>query len=157
MSDVTAFPPAWLTSRDPARTSPSPDARASGSRPTGAPPRSILVVDDDESIRDMVASVLRSAGYSVRAAADGESALAALEAEPPALILLDMRMPRVDGREFARRVRERGAAPPIVVMSAVRDARAAAAEIGAQAYMAKPFEIDELLSHVARYTEGRAN
>ena len=117
----------------------------------------VLVVDDDESIRDMVTSVLRSVGYSVRAAADGEAALAAAAAERPALVLLDMRMPRVDGREFARRLAERGTRPPIIVMTAARDARSAAAELGAEGHLPKPFDIDQLLTQVAWYVEGRGN
>jgi DNA-binding response OmpR family regulator len=115
--------------------------------------RPVLVVDDDESIREMLTDVLRAAGYSVRVASDGEVALAAVAAEQPALVLLDMRMPRVDGWEFARRLKERGARPPIIVMTAVRDARRAAAEIGADAYIPKPFEIDQLLTQVARCME----
>ena len=119
--------------------------------------RPVLVVDDDDSIRDMVTSVLRSVGYSVRAAADGEAALAAAAAETPALVLLDLRMPRVDGWEFARRLEERGPRPPIIVMTAARDARSAAAEIGADGHLPKPFDIDQLLTQVARYVEERGN
>lgn len=116
---------------------------------------SILVVDDDESIRDMLGDVLRSAGYAVRSASDGESALAELDAEHPALVLLDMRMPKVDGWEFARRLNGRGVRVPILVMTAIRDARRAADEIGADGYLAKPFDIDRLLTQVSRYTKRR--
>lgn len=118
---------------------------------------SILVVDDDESIRDMLTEVLRSAGYSVRSAGDGESALAAVDAEHPALVLLDMRMPKVDGWEFARRLRARGMRVRILVMTAFRDARRAADEIGADGYLPKPFEIDQLLTQVSRYAKQAPN
>jgi len=123
--------------------------------PTRASP--ILVVDDDDSIRDMLGDVLRAAGYSVRSASDGESALAAVEAERPALVLLDMRMPKVDGWEFARRLKGRGVRVPILVMTAFRDARRAAEDIGADGYLPKPFEIDQLLTQVSRYAERAPN
>jgi two-component system, chemotaxis family, chemotaxis protein CheY len=121
--------------------------------PTTGP---ILVVDDDASIRDMVADVLRASGYWVREAADGAAALAAVEAERPALVLLDMLMPNVDGWEFARRIRGR-ARTPIVVLTAHRDPGRVAREIGAEDYVAKPFEIDRLLEAVATHAERSRN
>jgi DNA-binding response OmpR family regulator len=108
----------------------------------------ILVVDDDEAILDIVADVLRIEGYPVETAIDGVVALEAVERDRPALVLLDMRMPRLDGWGFARTLRERGIALPILVMTAARDAAGWAEEIGAQGYLAKPFDIDELLDAV---------
>lgn len=112
------------------------------------PDRTILVVDDDEAILDVVADVLRFEGYPVETAVDGAEALAAVERRPPALVLLDMRMPGVDGWAFARTVAERGIELRILVMTAARDAEGWAEEIGAQGYLAKPFDIGELLDAV---------
>lgn len=108
----------------------------------------ILVVDDDEAILDVVADVLRFEGYPVETASDGVAALDAVERGRPALVLLDMRMPRLDGWGFARTLRERGIELPILVMTAARDAAGWAEEIGAQGYLAKPFDIGELLDAV---------
>jgi two-component system chemotaxis response regulator CheY len=114
----------------------------------------VLVVEDDEGIRDMMEMVLDSEGYEVVSATNGIMALALLEEERPDLILLDMRMPGMDGWEFARRYAELpDPRPPIVVVTAAQDAARRATEIAAQGYLAKPFGIDELLevidSHLA--------
>ncbi len=111
----------------------------------------VLVVDDDESIRDMVRAVLSADGYSVRVASDGAAALAMLDGELPSVVLLDMRMPRVDGWEFARQLRARGLHLPILAMTAGRDASNAAAEIEADGFLVKPFDIDDLLEKVSRF------
>ncbi|MDE3112527.1 MAG: response regulator [Chloroflexota bacterium] len=108
-------------------------------------------MDDDESVLDMVRAVLSADGYSVQVAPDGAAALALVEARPPAVVVLDMRLPRVDGWEFARRLRERGLRVPIVAMTAGGDAPEAAREIEANEFLAKPFEIDELLTKVSRF------
>ncbi len=117
--------------------------------------RRLLVVEDDDSIRQMMEMVLESEGYQVTTATNGAMALAALSRERPALILLDMKMPGVDGWEFARRYAELPAPkPPVIVITAAQDASRRAAEIGAQGYLAKPFSIDQLLqvveAHLAR-------
>jgi len=113
-------------------------------------PGPILVVDDDPSILDMVAQVLDFEGYPVQTAADGAAALDAVAAARPSLVLLDMRMPVLDGWGFAQALRARGVQLPIVVMTAAQDARRWAKEIGAAGYLAKPFELLELLAVVER-------
>ena len=110
--------------------------------------RPILVVDDDSSIRETVSEVLNMEGYRVETARNGLEALRAIEDGAPRLVLLDMRMPLLDGWGFARALRERGLDLPIVVMTAARDARRWAQEIGARGYLAKPFELGDLLSAV---------
>jgi CheY-like chemotaxis protein len=117
----------------------------------------ILIVDDDPSIRATISEILRLEGYPVQTAANGVEALEAIVRVHPSLVLLDMRMPRIDGWEFARRLTEHGARPPIIVMTAARDARRAAADIGADAYLTKPFEIDQLLTQVAQHMEALGN
>ena len=113
--------------------------------------RPILVVDDDPEILAMLRDFLESEGLAVRTAANGAEALEALDEVAPALILLDMRMPVLDGWAFAQRVRERQLAYPIVVMTAAESARAWAEEIGATGYIAKPFDVNELLRTIERH------
>lgn len=111
----------------------------------------VLVVDDDPAIRDAVRDVLEAAGMQVATAQDGSEALEHVIAEPPSLVLLDMRMPVMDGWHFARALRERHLAVPVVVMTAAADARRWADEIGALGWVAKPFAVSELVSTVQRY------
>ena len=113
----------------------------------------ILVVEDDESIRELIDLVLSSAGYEVVTAENGAFALQVIDGARPDLILLDMRMTVMDGWEFARRYR---ASPephaPIVVVTAARDAAERAAEIHANGFLGKPFGVDELLALVGNHT-----
>jgi CheY-like chemotaxis protein len=112
----------------------------------------ILVVEDDPDLLALEAEILTSAGYRVSTAVDGLQALERAGADFPALVLLDMRMPRMDGWRFAAAFRERfGTACPIVVVTAAEDARARAEEVGAAGFLAKPFELDEVLGEVERH------
>jgi CheY-like chemotaxis protein len=111
----------------------------------------ILVVDDDPSILEAVSELLEMEGYAVATAVDGADALSSIEREPPGLILLDMRMPVLDGWGLARELHRRGLEVPIVVMTAARDAAGWAKEIGARGYLAKPFDISDLLDAVAAH------
>lgn len=112
--------------------------------------RSILIVDDDPSILTTVAEFLDMEGYVVTMATNGAEALDRVEQASPALVLLDMRMPVLDGWGFARQMRARGHAVPIVVMTAAQDTRRWAEEVGAIGYVAKPFDLNDLLSAVER-------
>jgi two-component system chemotaxis response regulator CheY len=115
--------------------------------------RPILVVDDDELIRTTVASTLAEEGYPVVTAPDGAAALDVVEQQPPTAILLDMKMPIMDGWAFARAYREQPEPhAPIVVMTAAADAARRAADVGAEAYLSKPFELDDVLNLVGRMT-----
>ena len=114
---------------------------------------SVLVVDDDATIRMVVREALEDEGCAVREAADGREALALLDEETPDVIVLDMRMPVLDGWGFAREYRKRpGPHAPIVVLTATRDAAAWAAEVHADAVVGKPFEVDGLLDVLRRFT-----
>jgi CheY-like chemotaxis protein len=118
----------------------------------GEPPR-VLVVDDDAGIRDLLDLALTDAGYAVALAADGAAALALVDAMAPDVILLDMRMPVLDGWAFAEAYRQRpGRRAPIVAMTAARDAPDHTAQIAATGYLAKPFDLADLLACVARYS-----
>jgi two-component system chemotaxis response regulator CheY len=112
----------------------------------------ILVVDDDDSIRSTVSEILNLEGYPVETAADGAEALRAVERSRPALVVLDMRMPVLDGWGFAQELKARGIRLPILVMTAAQNARHWAQEIGADGYVAKPFDLMDLLNAVERLT-----
>jgi two-component system chemotaxis response regulator CheY len=129
-------------------------ARASAPRPANrdtANGPGILVVEDDLAILAMVKDVLRAEGYAPIVAKNGAEALAALERTTPALVLLDMRMPVVDGWAVARKLKTAKLRIPVVVMTAAENAARWAAEIGADGYLAKPFELQELLDTVERH------
>jgi CheY-like chemotaxis protein len=112
----------------------------------------VLVVDDDEAIREFVRDALELHGYRVVTAEDGAEGLAALREVDPCIVLLDMRMPVVDGWEFVRRYRqdaERTA--PIVVMTAAADARRWCDEVGGDDLLSKPFGLAHLYAVVERF------
>jgi DNA-binding response OmpR family regulator len=110
---------------------------------------SILVVDDDETILVSVAELLELEGFRVATASNGAEALEVTRKIQPALVLLDMRMPVMDGWGYARAVREGGLSPRIVIMTAAQDASRWASEIGADGFVPKPFEADHLISIVS--------
>ncbi len=113
---------------------------------------SVLVVEDDPDLLALVEIILSDAGYAVAVASDGAQALSLVKERMPSVILLDMRMPVMNGWEFAREYRARhGRATPIVVVTAAEDARARAQEIGADAWLEKPFDLDEVVRMVARF------
>jgi excisionase family DNA binding protein len=111
--------------------------------------RLILIVDDDARLREFVRVNLEMEGYAVREAADATEGLAALEDEPPDLILLDVMMPQVDGWEMLRRVQERhgvGTIPVIMFSGKVDDeALKRATSRGAQGFIGKPFNPQDLI------------
>jgi CheY-like chemotaxis protein len=106
----------------------------------------LLVVDDDANIREMLDMVLVSEGFEVVTAAHGAAALTLLDQIRLDVILLDMKMPVMDGWEFLKRYRQRpGQKVPVVVLTAAQDDKRRAADVGADAYIAKPFAIDDLI------------
>jgi CheY-like chemotaxis protein len=114
--------------------------------------RRVLVVEDDPDLAALVQMIVADAGYDVVTACDGEQALARVEERMPGVILLDMRMPVMNGWEFAREFRSRfGNGAPIVVVTAAEDAGARAAEIGADAWLEKPFDLDDVVRMVERF------
>jgi DNA-binding response OmpR family regulator len=108
----------------------------------------LLVVDDAAGMRDMVAQILRDEGYAVEVTEDRAEALAAVVRSRPNLVLLEMRVPNVNGWKFARALNERKIDIPIIVMTAAQSAKAWAREIGAAGYLSKPFGIQELIDKV---------
>jgi CheY-like chemotaxis protein len=114
--------------------------------------RLVLVVDDDDGIRSVVVPTLEDEGYEAAEATNGAEALALVRERMPALILLDMRMPLMNGWEFAAAYKELPAPrAPIVVVTAGRDAAQKARDIGADGYLGKPFDLDQLTEIVARH------
>ena len=112
---------------------------------------SILVIDDDSDIRDILGLVLGAEGYEVETAVDGVAGLDRLRAGPrPSLILLDMMMPRLDGEGFLEAMRRdpSTAGIPVVILTGHPAARKKAAELGAAGYLVKPVELLELLSTI---------
>jgi len=112
----------------------------------------VLVIDDDVGLQQTLEAVLQFEGYDVVVASDGLEALATLNRQRPAVIVLDWAMPRMDGPAFAAALRQRGLHPgiPLLLLTADGRARQKAAQVGADGYMAKPFEMTELLEEVAR-------
>jgi len=122
---------------------PAPQGSSPSRRPT------VLVVDDEESIRQVVVAALQDEGYNVLQARHGAAALDQIDRAVVDLILLDMRMPVMNGWEFARIYGQRpGPHAPIVTMTAATDASRWSAEIGATGVLGKPFDIDDLLRAV---------
>ena len=108
-----------------------------------------LVVDDDPNILATLTEILELEGHRVRTAANGREALDAIDREAPWLVLLDMRMPVLDGWGFARELDGRKR-PKILVMTAAENAKRWADEIAADGYLAKPFDLDALLDAISR-------
>jgi DNA-binding response OmpR family regulator len=107
----------------------------------------VLVVDDEEAIRDAVAYVLRADGNDVAVASDGESAVDAVEGEPFDLVVLDVMLPDISGVEVARRVRARSDVPIIMLTARSSETDLVVGfEAGADDYVAKPFSVHELVS-----------
>src|ERR671916_193578 len=112
----------------------------------------ILVVDDDRAVRDSPRRSLAFNGYQVDLAVDGKDALDAVQQRRPDAMVLDVMMPRLDGLEVCRRMREAGDELPILVLTA-RDAvsdRVAGLDAGADDYLPKPFALELLLGHPRR-------
>lgn len=111
--------------------------------------RTILLIDDDRDIRAALAAMLADEGYEVLAAPDGFDGLASLDGTRPDVIILDWMMPVVDGGRFVRALRgEWRLTTPVLVITAGRVTRSEALAAGADAFLQKPFELDELLDKV---------
>lgn len=117
----------------------------------GVSPRpQILLVDDDATIREHLAPVLSRNGLDVDVAVDGADALRKIEHRRPSLVILDVLMPRVDGREVLRRIRADDDWLPVILLTEVGESfeRAAALDDGADDYLTKPFDPVELMARI---------
>jgi two-component system response regulator MprA len=110
----------------------------------------ILVADDELAVRDALRRVLEAEGYDVLLATDGTETLDAFASSRPDAAVVDVLMPVLDGLEVCRRLRARGNATPILLLTARRDVsdRVAGLDAGADDYLSKPFAIDELLARL---------
>lgn len=110
----------------------------------------ILLVDDDDAITGALAPFLERSGFDVRIAEDGKAGLAEVERDLPDLVVCDVLMPHVDGREFVRRIRARQLWLPIILLTQVGESweRSAALDEGADDYLNKPFDPHELISRI---------
>lgn len=112
--------------------------------------RTVLVVDDDPHIRDLLTFALDKAGLATREAGDGEAALAAIAEQQPDLVILDINMPRMDGVEVCRRIRAQGDLPVLFLSSRDDEIdRILGIELGADDYVVKPFSPREVVARVA--------
>lgn len=112
----------------------------------------VLIAEDDEGILDAMKIMLEMEGYEVKTTVDGQ-ALHDMEEDLPDLLLLDIWMPGMDGRAICTYLKsqERTQHIPIILMSASKDTEKSAREAGADEFLAKPFELDELVDMVAKY------
>ncbi|HEY8300769.1 MAG TPA: response regulator [Jatrophihabitans sp.] len=113
--------------------------------------RTALVVDDDDDIRALITTVLARAGYSTGAVDAGRPALASAQADPPAVYVLDVRMPEMDGHEVCRRLKAdpHTSAPVLMVSAEASEADVAAGyEAGCDDFLPKPFSPRELLARL---------
>lgn len=111
--------------------------------------RKVLVVDDEKNIVDIIKFNLKKEGYEVVTAADGEEAVAKNKEENPDLILLDIMMPKMDGYEACKKIRETSATPIIMLTARAEEVdKVLGLEIGADDYVTKPFSVRELMARV---------
>lgn len=112
---------------------------------------SVLVVDDDSSIRQVMQELLGEEGYAVRLAANGRHALEQIEAQVPSLLVTDYEMPEIDGERLVERVRVRHPLMPILMITSrfVSDVRREAERLGVSAYLYKPLDLEVLLGRIS--------
>ena len=112
----------------------------------------VLVVDDEPTIRDLIADALREADFEVEVASNGVEALSLMHRWVPDVIVLDLMMPRLDGSGFTQlmRLNPRFAGVSVLLVTAAYGAQQAAEQVGARAWLSKPFELDHLVAEVTR-------
>ena len=115
----------------------------------------VLVIDDDRGIQEVLQVALEAEDYEVIVAEDGLMALEKLATVHPDLILLDLMMPRMDGYTFAKALQQSGlrSSIPLIVLTADAQAKEKAAQVGADDYVEKPFDLINLLEKMAQFVE----
>lgn len=130
-----------------------PEGFAHGAFSDGNEPKDVLVVEDEAYLCDLIADVLEAEGHVTRKAANGREALLLIQARRPEIILLDLMMPVMDGWEFMNALKSRPewGDIPVIVVTAIYDAKRTQDETGARAVLTKPFDIDQLAELVRLY------
>jgi len=113
--------------------------------------RPVLVVDDDAATRAAERAVLTEDGFRVVEARDGEEAMRVIQIDPPAVVVLDIQMPGIDGPSFALALRKALRHVPLVILTGVDDPKHEADRCNAEAYLSKPFDAPELVKVVRRF------
>ncbi len=147
-SDVSSWLGTWDVAAAARPTKPVVPQRNAISGPSS---RNVLVADDEPAIVEMIRDILEEHGFLVVTAANGAEALRLVEEAAPEVVLLDMNMPVLDGEGFVAAVRERGLRIPIVIMTAGSSAKRWATQLGADAYLSKPFELSSLIDVTRRF------
>jgi two-component system, OmpR family, response regulator ChvI len=146
---VIAGFPCRFAVKYPFRMTETPAIHPPLSEPTGAPPQTIALVDDDRNILTSVSIGLQAEGFATRVYADGATALKALLENPPDLAIFDIKMPRMDGLELLQRLRERSALPVIFLTSKDEEPdQALGLALGADDYITKPFSQRLLVARI---------
>jgi DNA-binding response OmpR family regulator len=114
-------------------------------------PRPVLIVDDDIETLSAERQLLAESGFRVVEARDGAEALRVVQVDPPAVVVLDVQMPGMDGPSFARELRMALKRVPLVILTGVADPRREADRCNAEAYLSKPFDAQELVKVVRRF------
>jgi DNA-binding NtrC family response regulator len=117
---------------------------------------SILVVDDEEALRTVLSSELENEGYAVAAAGDGDEAITTLRDRTFDLVLLDIKMPRVDGFEVLRFIKERFPSTKVIMLTGFADLKNAieSKKLGAEDFVSKPYDLVDLLTTIERVLSG---
>lgn len=113
---------------------------------------SILVVDDEDALRTVLGGELASEGYEVRTAADGDEAISELDKAPFDLVLLDIKMPRLNGFEVLKFIKERHEKTKVVMLTGFADLKNAieSKKLGADDFVSKPYDLVDLLTTIER-------
>jgi DNA-binding response OmpR family regulator len=125
--------------------------RKSGAKRGGSSRPRVLVIDDDDAICEILREALTEDGFAVATVPHGAAALELIRHHQPAVILLDLRMPIMDGWSFAEQYR-RVTKPPasLILLSALKDIEESAKRLGAAAFIRKPFELEEVTAQIER-------
>jgi DNA-binding NtrC family response regulator len=117
---------------------------------------SILVVDDEEALRTVLSSELENEGYTVAAAGDGDEAITTLRDRTFDLVLLDIKMPRVDGFEVLRFIKDRFPSTRVIMLTGFADLKNAieSKKLGAEDFVSKPYDLVDLLTTIERVLSG---
>ncbi|MEW6060753.1 MAG: response regulator [Bacteroidota bacterium] len=117
-----------------------------------AQPFNLLVVDDEDALRNVLSSELQSEGYSVMSAADGDEAIATLQQKSFDLVLLDIKMPRVDGFEVLKFIKEKYPKTKVIMLTGFADLKNAieSKKLGAEDFVSKPYDLVDLLTTIER-------